>query len=128
MRVPSVVVLGRERQRRGEASGNGTGRLNRSDLIEQVALRHEGLPAADVDAAVRSIVEQMSDALGRGGRVEIRGFGSFSLRYLPARRGRNPKTGEPVDLAGRHVPRFKPGRRLRGRVDRARCSPDPQAP
>ena len=84
-------------------------------------MRYEGrLPAGDVDAAVRNLVEQMSDALARGGRIEIRGFGSFSLHYLPPRRGRNPKTGETLHLAGRHVPHFKPGRRLRDRVDGAR--------
>lgn len=61
--------------------------MNKSDLIEQVASRHEGrLAAGDVDAAVRNIVEQMTAALARRGRIEIRGFGSFSLHYLPPRR------------------------------------------
>ena len=121
MRVATVLVFGRYGGVAVKANGNGTRRLNSSDLIERVVLRHEGrLPAKDVDAAVRHIIEQMSAALARGGRIEIRGFGSFRLHYWPPRRSRNPRTGEPVNVAGRHVPRFRAGRRLRDRVDGAR--------
>lgn len=69
--------------------------------------------------AVKSILEQMARTLAAGGRIEIRGFGSFSLHFRPPRTGRNPKTGAKVPLAARHVPHFKPGKQLRERVDGA---------
>jgi integration host factor subunit beta len=68
---------------------------------------------------VRHIVERMSNALATGERIEVRGFGSFSLHYRPPRVGRNPKTGDAVALAGKHVPHFKPGKELRDRVNDA---------
>jgi integration host factor subunit beta len=69
-----------------------------------------------VELAVKQVLEIMSDALAQGDRIEIRGFGSFSLHFRPPRQGRNPKTGETVALAGKHVPHFKPGKELRERV------------
>ena len=74
------------------------------------------LKADDVDLAVKTLLEMMSGALTRGERIEIRGFGSFSLHFRPPRLGRNPKTGESVALPGKHVPHFKPGKELRDRV------------
>jgi integration host factor subunit beta len=65
----------------------------------------------------------MSDALADGERIEIRGFGSFSLHFRPPRQGRNPKTGEAVSLAGKHVPHFKPGKDIRERVNANRHKP-----
>jgi integration host factor subunit beta len=74
------------------------------------------LKSDDVDLAVKSLLEMMGGALAGGDRIEIRGFGSFSLHYRPPRLGRNPKTGESVALPGKHVPHFKPGKELRERV------------
>jgi integration host factor subunit beta len=72
-----------------------------------------------VELAIKCMIEQMSQALASGDRIEIRGFGSFSLHFRPPRLGRNPKTGEAVALAGKHVPHFKPGKELRERVNEA---------
>lgn len=95
--------------------------MTRSELIEQMALRHKGLLTVDdVELAVKNIIDQMSGTLARGGRIEIRGFGSFSLHYRPPRMGRNPKSGESVSLAGKYAPHFKPGKRLRDRVNEGR--------
>ena len=95
--------------------------MTRSELIEQMALRHKSLLTLDdVELAVKNIIDQMSNSLAQGGRIEIRGFGSFSLHYRPPRMGRNPKTGESVSLAGKYAPHFKPGKRLRDRVNEGR--------
>jgi integration host factor subunit beta len=91
--------------------------MTKSELIEQLSAQQTHLSQADVELAVRCILEQLARALASGERIEIRGFGSFSLHYRPARMGRNPKTGEPVALPGKHVPHFKPGKALRERVN-----------
>lgn len=91
--------------------------MTKSELIEAVAAQQSHLAYKDVELAVKEILEQMSQALASGDRIEIRGFGSFSLHYRPPRIGRNPKSGEPVALAGKHVPHFKPGKELRDRVN-----------
>jgi len=70
-----------------------------------------------VELAVKSIIEKMSQELANGDRIEIRGFGSFSLHFRGARMGRNPKSGDAVALRGKHVPHFKPGKELRERVN-----------
>ncbi len=75
------------------------------------------LPTQDVELAVKAILDQMAETLSSGERIEIRGFGSFSLHYRPPHQARNPKTGEPVETTGKHVPHFKPGRELRERVN-----------
>jgi integration host factor subunit beta len=93
--------------------------MTKSELIEILARRQPHLQAGDVDLAVKSMLDMMAAALAQGERIEIRGFGSFSLHYRPARVGRNPKTGESVTLPGRHVPHFKPGKELRERVNQA---------
>jgi integration host factor subunit beta len=77
------------------------------------------LTSKDVELAVKTMLEHMSHTLASGERIEIRGFGSFSLHYRAPRIGRNPKTGESVGLAGKHVPHFKPGKDLRDRVNAA---------
>ena len=91
--------------------------LTKSELIERVAQRQSQLSLKDVELAVKTMLEEMSQALATGGRIEIRGFGSFSLHYRAPRMGRNPKTGESVDLTGKYVPHFKPGKELRDRVN-----------
>jgi integration host factor subunit beta len=91
--------------------------MTKSELIEAIAARQTQLPVRDVELAVKTILEQMSESLASGGRIEIRGFGSFSLHYREPRRGRNPKTGDTVELTGKHVPHFKPGKELRERVN-----------
>ncbi|NCB31966.1 MAG: integration host factor subunit beta [Clostridia bacterium] len=75
------------------------------------------MPAKDVEAAIKEILEQMASTLQNGDRIEIRGFGSFSLHYRAPRVGRNPKTGDKVELTGKYVPHFKPGKELRERVN-----------
>jgi integration host factor subunit beta len=91
--------------------------MTKSELIEALAGKNGHLNYKDVELAVKSLLEQMSWALATGQRIEIRGFGSFSLHYRPPRIGRNPKTGESVALAAKHVPHFKPGKELRERVN-----------
>jgi integration host factor subunit beta len=93
--------------------------MTKSELIEQLAAEQGHLAYKDVELAVRCVLEQMSNALAAGERIEIRGFGSFSLHYRPPRIGRNPKTGDSVALAGKYVPHFKPGKELRDRVNLA---------
>jgi integration host factor subunit beta len=91
--------------------------MTKSELIEALAVKQNQLTQKDIDAAVKTLLEHMSQALAAGERIEIRGFGSFSLHHRPARTGRNPKTGETVSLPAKHVPHFKPGKELRDRVN-----------
>lgn len=91
--------------------------MTKSELIERIVLNQTQLSSKDVELAVKTIIEQMSQTLAHGHRIEIRGFGSFSLHYRAPRIGRNPKTGESVGLTGKYVPHFKPGRELRDRVN-----------
>ncbi len=91
--------------------------LTKSELIDRLAARQKMLMAKDVELAVKTMVEQMSAVLESGGRIEIRGFGSFSLHFRAARVGRNPKTGESVTLEGKYVPHFKPGKDLKEKVN-----------
>ena len=96
---------------------DGERSMTKSELIELIAAKQSHLPAKDVELAVKQVLEIMSDALAQGQRIEIRGFGSFSLHFRPPRQGRNPKTGETVALAGKYVQNFKPGKDLRERVN-----------
>ena len=91
--------------------------MTKSELIEILSRRQAHLKADDVDMAVKTLLEMMSNALTEGERIEIRGFGSFSLHFRPPRLGRNPKTGDSVALPGKYVPHFKPGKELRDRVN-----------
>ena len=91
--------------------------MTKSELINSLAGQLRHLEQGDVELAVKQVLEQMTNALAEGGRIEIRGFGSFSLHYRPPRVGRNPKTGEAVALPGKYVPHFKPGKELRERVN-----------
>lgn len=91
--------------------------MTKSELIERIAARQSQLSVKDIELAVKTILEHMSQTLATGERIEIRGFGSFSLHYREPRQGRNPKTGETVELAGKYVPHFKPGKEMRERVN-----------
>jgi len=91
--------------------------MTKSELIEKISISQDQLPPRDVEQAVRMILERMASALTNKQRVEIRGFGSFSLHYRAPRIGRNPKTGDSVTLSGKYVPYFKPGKDLRDRVN-----------
>ena len=91
--------------------------MTKSELIETIAARQAQLSTKDVELAVKTILEHMSQTLSTGERIEIRGVGSFSLHYREPRRGRNPKTGDAVELTGKYVPHFKPGKELRERVN-----------
>jgi len=104
-------------QTAGRFAVDGERSMTKSELIELIAAKQSHLPAKDVELAVKQILEILSDALAQGHRIEIRGFGSFSLHFRPPRQGRNPKTGETVALAGKYVPHFKPGKDLRERVN-----------
>jgi len=90
--------------------------MTRSDLVELLAERFGQLTHRDAEAAVKTILDTMSDALTRGHRIEIRGFGSFSINRRAPRMGRNPRTGESVQIPERRVPHFKPGKALRETV------------
>ncbi len=91
--------------------------MTKSELIERLSLKTNQLQGKELEDAVKELLEQMAQTLQRGDRIEIRGFGSFSLHYRAPRVGRNPKTGETVELTGKHVPHFKAGKELRDRVD-----------
>ena len=93
--------------------------MTKSELIERIAAMQPQLSARDVELAVKTIIEHMAQSLAGGERIEIRGFGSFSLHYRAPRRGRNPKTGDAVELEGKYVPHFKPGKEMRERVNAA---------
>lgn len=91
--------------------------MTKSELIEKMTRKQSHLKDKDVELSVKSLLEQMSRSLATGERIEIRGFGSFSLHYRPPRIGRNPKTGDSVSLPGKYVPHFKPGKELRERIN-----------
>ena len=91
--------------------------MTKSELIARLAERFPQLVAKDADFAVKMILDAMSEALVRGDRIEIRGFGSFALNYRPPRVGRNPKSGDKVSVPAKWVPHFKAGKELRERVD-----------
>ncbi|GAA3997395.1 integration host factor subunit beta [Comamonas faecalis] len=90
----------------------------RSNLVEELAARFTQLTQRDAEYAVKTILDAVTDSLVRGHRIEIRGFGSFSVTHRPARLGRNPRSGEAVHIPAKRVPHFKPGKALREGVDR----------
>lgn len=92
--------------------------ITRSEIIESLVEKQPHLAHRDVELAVKMVLEKMGQAFEVGDRIEIRGFGSFSLHYRPARIGRNPKTGESVAVEDKFSPHFKPGKELKERVDR----------
>jgi integration host factor subunit beta len=109
--------------------------MTRSDLVTKLAERFSQLAHRDAEFAVRTMLDAMSDALARGHRIEIRGFGSFSISRRPPRVGRNPRSGEQVIVPEKLVPHFKPGKALRESVDQSAdarlgvtTAPDPDSP
>ncbi len=91
--------------------------MTRSDLVEELANRFEQLTHRDAEHAVKTILDAVSLALVKGHRIEIRGFGSFSVNHRSPRMGRNPRSGESVAIPEKRVPHFKPGKALRESVD-----------
>lgn len=91
--------------------------MTRSDLVEALAAQFNQLGQRDAELAVKAILEAMTDALVKGQRIEIRGFGSFSVNHRQPRLGRNPRSGESVAIPEKRVPHFKPGKALREQVD-----------
>lgn len=91
--------------------------MTRSDLVAELAARFSQLTHRDAEQAVKTILDALGDALVRGHRIEIRGFGSFSINHRQPRIGRNPRSGEAVTIPEKRVPRFKPGKALRESVD-----------
>ncbi len=96
--------------------------MTKSEIINILSRKQSHLSSKDIELSVKILLEQMSDTLSGGERIEIRGFGSFSLHHRSARKGRNPKTGEQVLLAAKHVPHFKPGKEMRERVNESKDS------
>jgi integration host factor subunit beta len=92
--------------------------MNRSEIVELLAERFSQLTQRDVESAVTTILTAMNDAMVQGHRIELRGFGSFSVIYRAPRLGRNPRSGAPVEIPEKRVPHFKPGKALRSNVDR----------
>ena len=99
--------------------------MTKSELIERIAARQTQLSAKDIELAIKTMLEHMSQTLASGERIEIRGFGSFSLHYREPRIGRNPKTGDTVRLEGKNVPHFKPGKEMRDRVNESLAQQKP---
>ena len=91
--------------------------MTRSDLVDELAARFAQLTHRDAELAVKTVLDAMSEALVKGHRIEIRGFGSFSINRRPPRVGRNPRSGESVQIPEKRVPHFKPGKALREAVD-----------
>jgi integration host factor subunit beta len=91
--------------------------MTRSDLILKLAEKYPQLLGKDAELAVKVILDSMATTLSSGDRIEIRGFGSFALNYRPPRMGRNPKSGDKVQVPAKYVPHFKAGKELRERVD-----------
>ena len=101
--------------------------VTKSDLITRLAARYPQLVAKDADLAVKTILDEMTTSLSQGQRIEICGFGSFGLNYRPPRIGRNPKSGDKVQVPEKHVPHFKAGKELRDRVDAGLNAAAPRA-
>lgn len=91
--------------------------MTKSELIERLVEKNARLSAKDVDESVKAVLDAMIRAMAGGSRIEIRGFGSFSLNYRPERVGRNPKSGASVVVPAKYVPHFKAGKEMRARVD-----------
>ena len=91
--------------------------MTKSEIINILSVKQSHLGSKDIELSIKILLDQISDTLTGGERIEIRGFGSFSLHHRTARKGRNPKTGEQVKLSPKHVPHFKPGKEMRERVN-----------
>lgn len=93
--------------------------MTKSEFIDSLAAKFQQYPVKDTELAVNVLLDSMVETLANGGRIEIRGFGSFSLSRREARIGRNPKSGQPVEVPAKYVPHFKAGKELRQCVDQA---------
>lgn len=93
--------------------------MTKSELVEMIAEQQQGITRREAEVVVNTIFSVIGDALAAGNHVELRGFGSFTTKARQARTGRNPKTGEAVEVPAKAVPHFKPGKELRERVDQA---------
>jgi integration host factor subunit beta len=91
--------------------------MTRSELIQSLKIKFTNLSLEDVDISVKVILDEISNKLATGAKAEIRGFGTFKVNYKPARIGRNPRTGERVEVPEKHVPNFKAGHILRGKIN-----------
>ena len=96
--------------------------MTRSDLVDALAAQFHQLPHRDIEMVVKTVLDSMADALAQGHRIEIRGFGSFTVTPRHARIGRNPRTGDSVEIPEKRVPHFKPGKALREAVDNVQAS------
>ena len=117
MKLPRLLCPQTDQSRNESPDPCPTRPMTRSDLIEELANRFGQLTHRDAEYAVKTILDAVSDALVRGHRIEIRGFGSFSVNRRPPRMGRNPRSGESVAIPEKRVPHFKPGKALREAVD-----------
>ena len=98
--------------------------MTKSELIAELAISNPHLRGADVELIVATIFDQITGALARGERVELRGFGAFSVKHRPARAGRNPRTGAHVPVDQKSVPFFKTGKEMRERLNRENAGSD----
>lgn len=89
----------------------------RSELLQALARENPGLRGEEIEKVVNVFFDEIAQRLAKGGRVELRGFGAFSTRARAARKGRNPRTGESVDVPGKRVPYFKPGKEMRAKLN-----------
>lgn len=106
-----------------EAAAAETHMLIKSQLIGELSKQFSHLPEKDIALAVNHIIEHLSGTLSQGGRIEIRGFGSFNLHYRPPRRAHNPKTGEKLVTSPKYAVHFKPGKEMRENVNNSRHLP-----
>ena len=90
--------------------------INKKQLVDLISSKQDQLSHKDIELSVKAIFKSMSESLKNGNRIEIRGFGSFALRFRKSRTGRNPKSGESVNIQNRYVPHFKPGKEFRESV------------
>jgi integration host factor subunit beta len=118
--VSALPLLLRRASGRRRAALPGLPALTRSGLITELAASNPHLRQADVELIVTAVFDQITAALARGDRVELRGFGAFTVKQRKARIGRNPRTGEAVSVEAKAAPRFKAGRELRGRLNSGR--------
>jgi integration host factor subunit beta len=112
----SLVWQASSQLKRANKGGTG-GAMTKSELIQHLAERNPHLYQRDVERIVTTIFDEISNALSRGDRVELRGFGAFSVKRREARQGRNPRTGESVKVAEKHIPFFKTGKEMRARLN-----------
>lgn len=95
--------------------------MTKSDLVDAISKGNPTIPRNAVETVVNTVFDSMMDAMGREERIEIRGFGSFSVRHRDARKGRNPKTGEPVDVPAKRMPHFTVGKQLKDRMNQGQA-------